>query len=104
MFKKQESGEICLVKQAVKGPRTLQLKLQKSRYCPDTLQLFFTAAKILATVLYIGNDFCNNFLAYGWYRVLQNWSSVDKSKRKRLPVHLEVLRGRCCDFSVVCTL
>ena len=29
-----------------KGPRTLQLKLQKSSYCPYTLQLFFTTATI----------------------------------------------------------
>ena len=43
------------------GPRTLQLKLQKSRYRPYTLQLFFTTAKIFSTVLYIGNDFYNNF-------------------------------------------
>ena len=40
-----------------KGPRTLQLKLQKSSYCPYTLQLFFTTATIFTTVLYMENDF-----------------------------------------------
>ena len=44
-----------------KGPRTLQLKLQKNRYHPYTLQLFFTTATIFATVLYMGNDFHNDF-------------------------------------------
>ena len=40
-----------------KGPRTLQLKLQKSSYRPYTLQLFFTTAGIFSTVLYMDNDF-----------------------------------------------
>ena len=48
---------------SVKGPRTLQLKLQKSRHCPYTLQLFFTTAKIFSTILYMGNDFHNDFFA-----------------------------------------
>ena len=45
-----------------KGPRTIQLKLQKSRYHPYTLQLFFTNATISSTVLYMGNDFHIDFL------------------------------------------
>ena len=44
-----------------KGPRTLQLKLQKSRYRPLTLQLFSTAATIFPIVLYMDNDFPNDF-------------------------------------------
>ena len=46
---------------SLKGPRTLQLKLQKSSYRPYTLQLFFTTAKIFSTVSYMGNDFHNDF-------------------------------------------
>ena len=43
------------------NPRTLQLKLQKSRYRSYTLQLFFTTVKIFSTVLYMSNNFHNNF-------------------------------------------
>ena len=39
---------------------------KKSRYCPYTLQLFFTTAKIFSTVLYMGNDFHNDFFYYKW--------------------------------------
>ena len=35
---------------SVKGPRTLQLKLQKSQHRPYTLQLFFTTATIFQQV------------------------------------------------------
>ena len=45
-----------------KGPRTLQLKLEKSSYRRYALQLFFATATIFPTVLYMGNDFHNEFL------------------------------------------
>ena len=34
----------------VKGPRTLQIKLQKSSYCSSTLQVIFMTATVCATV------------------------------------------------------
>ena len=45
-----------------KGPHTLQLKLQKSSYRPYTPQLFFTAATIFSTVLYMSCNFHKDFL------------------------------------------
>ena len=44
-----------------KVPRTLQLKLQKKSLSSIHTTTFFTTAKIFSTVLYMGNDFHNDF-------------------------------------------
>ena len=44
-----------------KGPRTLQLKLQTNSLSSIHTATFFTTATIFSTVLYMDNDFHNNF-------------------------------------------
>ena len=45
----------------LKGPHTLHTELQKNAYLPYTLKLLFTNATIFLPVLYMNNDFHNDF-------------------------------------------
>ena len=55
-------NDIYTSSQRHKGPRTLRLKLQKIRYCPYTLQLFFTTATIFQQFDIWGTIFIRIFL------------------------------------------
>ena len=56
-----------------KGPRTLQLKLQKIRECPYTLQLFFTTATVFFNGFIYEQRFSQHFF---WNNCCENLCSV----------------------------